>query len=274
MAKRTRRHPSTRRLQGTRWGRPRRGRADARSVRRCERGQAAVGALGVVRRERPQHLGGDDRISAEVDSRGIAGPARVTPGLAQAMLVRSVAAVARRQLVVHDRGGEVEPRLGSIICPTWPQELAPDPQVMRLCAVRCSVSIGCRHAGQPGERAHPGLECEAGNTCVGARHWTLLVNDMEVVVRGFKAKGFAKQGERKSVGTSRSRRSLGVLLGATIAAASIVGVAGADDISNNLDATHRRGGRGRCRSTSVEPNGTTQLYVVTRGTATARTAAT
>jgi hypothetical protein len=88
--------------------------------------------------------------------------------------------------------------------------------------------------------------------------------DCEVVVRVCKAKGLAKQGERNSVGTIRSRRSLGVLLGATIAAASIVGVAGADDISNKLDASIDA-------AAEIMPlnvggaNGTTQLYVSPTG---------
>ena len=79
-------------------------------------------------------------------------------------------------------------------------------------------------------------------------------------MRGFKAKGFAKQGERKSVGTIRSRRSLGVLLGATIAAASIVGVAGADDISNNVDASIDAAAEAMPLNVGGA-NGTTQLYV-------------
>ena len=91
-------------------------------------------------------------------------------------------------------------------------------------------------------------------------------------MRGFKAKGFAKQGERKSVGTIRSRRSLGVLLGATIAAASIVGVAAADDISNNIDASVDAAAE-TMPLTVGGANGTTQLYVTPRA-ATARTAAT
>ena len=95
---------------------------------------------------------------------------------------------------------------------------------------------------------------------------------MGVVVRSFKAKGFAKQGERNSGGTIRPRRSLGVLLGAMIAAASIVGVAGADDISNNLDATVDAVAEAMPLNVGGA-NGTTQLYV-TPANATARTAAT
>ena len=86
---------------------------------------------------------------------------------------------------------------------------------------------------------------------------------MEVVVRSFKAKGFAKQGKRNSVRTIRPRRSLGVLLGATIAAASIVGVAGADDISNNLDASIDAVAEAMPLNVGGA-NGTTQLYVTPR----------
>jgi hypothetical protein len=86
---------------------------------------------------------------------------------------------------------------------------------------------------------------------------------MEVVVRGFKAKGFATQGERNSVRTIRPRRTLGVLLGATIAAASIVGVAGADDISNNLDASVDAVAEAM-PLTENGADGTTQLYVTPR----------
>jgi len=83
---------------------------------------------------------------------------------------------------------------------------------------------------------------------------------MEVVVPGFKAKGFAKQGERNSLRTIRPRRTLGVLLGATLAAASIVGVAGADDISNNLDASVDAVAEAMPLNVGGA-NGTTQLYV-------------
>jgi hypothetical protein len=66
-----------------------------------------------------------------------------------------------------------------------------------------------------------------------------------------------------SIRTKAPRWSLGVLLGATIAAASVVSVAGADDISNNLDATVDA-------AAEVMPltvggaNGTTDLYVTPR----------
>ena len=77
---------------------------------------------------------------------------------------------------------------------------------------------------------------------------------------GFKAKGFAKQGERNSLRTIRPRRTLGVLLGATLAAASIVGVAGADDVSNNLDASVDTVAEAMPLNVGGA-NGTTQLYV-------------
>jgi hypothetical protein len=63
--------------------------------------------------------------------------------------------------------------------------------------------------------------------------------------------------------TRRPRWSLGVLLGATIAAATVVGVAGADDISNNLDPSIDAVAE-VMPLTENGAGGTTQLYVTPR----------
>jgi hypothetical protein len=59
------------------------------------------------------------------------------------------------------------------------------------------------------------------------------------------------------VRTKRPRWTLGVLLGATIAAASVVGVAGADDISNSVETVAEV-----MPLTAGGPSGTTDLYVL------------
>jgi hypothetical protein len=75
---------------------------------------------------------------------------------------------------------------------------------------------------------------------------------------------FGRQGQPLSSRTRRGGRALAALLGATIATASVVGVAAADDISNNLDASIDA-------VAEVMPlnvggaNGTTQLYVAPTG---------
>jgi hypothetical protein len=116
--------------------------AEAKARRRTRRRSR------LVRRERPQHLGGDDRIDAEVGARSVAGPARSRQDWRRLRFGRSVGCGRSPGALSTTAVAECRTASRVNIRPPWPDELAPDPAVMSPCRQGARVSTGMSARGR------------------------------------------------------------------------------------------------------------------------------